>query len=242
MKITPYLLLSLLALSILASIWFLLFPSLIPSSLILDKNQRIAVAQLFIDLAGIFSLLLAILEFIRSQRLSNLKVWLVDRSNIQIDLKPVREVRGDRLITENGILGYQFNISLCLENIGNAPAKSVEVHIELDSPPEGLQFQRDEISQQVGKWIGIRPGTQNVRYQYYGGADLICYHHNPDGKTTMDWIKTIGDFTVFIPQTGLAVNQFPYTLILRCIAHSDGSPASIQPLKLTIQSNRRQDE
>lgn len=232
MKIIGFIILGLVILSVLTTIWLLFFPSGIILSLQLDIDQRIGLAQLSIGIAGVLSLLLAILEFLKSQRLSKLKVWLTDRSNNQTSSTPRTELRTSQLVTHDGVLGYQFYFSLGLENIGNAPAKLIEVCLELDSPPDGIIFIRDDISQTVGKWTVTKSGTENVQYRYYGGDDLICYHHRFSKKPNMQWIKIIGDFSLFLPRSNYLENSPSNTIKLLCIVQSDGAPSSLQQLKL----------
>jgi hypothetical protein len=110
------------------------------------------------------------------------------------------------------------------------------VNLKLDSRTDGIQFIRDEIYQQVGKWIPGEPGTDNGQYHFYGGVDFICYHHKDSKNNTLDWTKKIGDFTIFVPQTSIASDRHCNKLILLCIAHSDGYPASTQSLRLISPS------
>lgn len=172
------------------------FPSNLPEYLRNDLSNRITLAQLTIEVAGISALLLAAWELYQRQRSPKLRVWItnISEENGQKNEIVRRITTHHAMPTEDG-LGFYFR--LYIENYGNAPARWVRISLNINSFMTSL-FALSPASPLFDKWA-MGDENDTIRWTFHGGDDFIVYDRPKSVKSIDFWLEPIGDFMLEIP-------------------------------------------
>ena len=182
-----------------ASLVLLVIPSMLPSHLQQDTSNRIALAQLSVETASVFALLLAAWEFYQAQRKPKLRVLaqLVEESFREPIGEPLQVISQPRPLSEH----WTFHFRLLLDNYGDAPAHWVKLALSLDRSDSGYGFQRISAEHPSGKWVPDQIYSHSTWYVFHAGDDFISYNRPREVASLTQWLEPLGVFQLTMPVT-----------------------------------------
>ena len=229
---------SIISLFSVGAILLLLAPSIFP---LYNLDNRISLAALFISVASLAALLLAVWEFAQAQRRPKLRLWIEPYIDTGL--------YGDLTQTHShwGRQAFEFMFILFLENYGDAPARFVKITIDLHIDPlladlDTRFFRRGGgLDPPSGRWTpSIYDETGERCYShwhtFHGGDDFVSYNHPKKVDRLEPWLDDLGFFTLDISgwdQFDFVPNQeLPVKLV--CSLYADGYAEHEQVLKFLV--------
>lgn len=215
---------------VLAAALILLFPAFL-SNHVSETSDRIALATLLIEAAGVVAILLAVWEFGQSQRGPRLRLHLRTRGTIS-----------RRTYSGFGVVSFRVNrlgitylpFSVLVENRGKIPARWIQLRIQLAGMYEPNQllkivsFDRVE-GRGPPTWT---PLAGEGSYLFIGGADYVVYPGPSQVVSESERMNDIGSFTVSVKDPASRFGEFA---TLRCSIWADRSPIHEQKFILTFR-------
>jgi hypothetical protein len=163
-----------------------------------EISDRIAVAALATELVGVLALLLAALEYYRSQRMPMLRLWLADIGDDHVDApvllhdprRPAARWLGVHM-ANNGARAAKLRVYL--ENHGDVPAQWVRVVLVI-TPSGASLIRRERRATAGGEWSPPGFGRTSDRFTFYGGSDFVVYDRPGHVGFLLPWLEPLGDF------------------------------------------------
>lgn len=180
----------LIGIPLLISVYILIAPDLFSFIPIPDNiSDRIGLAQLVIESAGLVAIGFAVWEFNKANSSSEIKLYISDKEKLYFSTggfhHPV--IEGTKDITTH--------FSLWLDNIGRKEARFIKVklHISVIADVNIDVILHRSTNPLIEKWAK-KADPPGIVYAFNGGEDFILYNRPKQVKLLHEWIEEIGHF------------------------------------------------
>jgi hypothetical protein len=210
-------------LAIIVSLVLLLFPNQLPETITKDLGHRIGLAQLTMEFAGVMAILLAIWEFIQTQRKPKLRLLIKDKNS---------ELTNPSIRINTSTLDERVHLHFYVENIGNRLARWVNINIENRNEHNSLYKDTEKLAS--GKWLDPERRVKKI-HTFHGGDSFIAYSKDSKSKNGLLFLEYIGAFTFLTGKYDENTNDNNGKVFLYYSIKADGYSIFNEQLEIEIQ-------